>query len=252
MICSKPPYGLLLFAAAVPLGAPRLIRRFGWLALLAMPPLLWVAVMARVSLVPYYTTPYHPGSPWPGSRSIMLDSTNAADNLRVLLAHPAAILRLPWQFLVLDSSNIVRSAIGMLGWLQIPLHHWQYQGWDIAVPAALVAGLAAKSAPQVKIGDAAFIVMLVIVSVVAMELALYLSWTRVGEPVISGPSGRYYLLFLPFLMLAIPRWGGKIDALIRVDGAASLVEFAFTLPAMIMAVLDIYYLPALVAKIFQT
>ncbi len=252
VICSKPPYGLLLFAAAVPLSALGLIRRFGGLALFAIPPLIWVAVMARVSLVPYYKAPYHPGPLWPGSRSILLDTTNVQDNLLVLLAHPADIILLPWQFLELYWSNILLSAIGVLGWLQIQLHGWQYHGWELAISAAFVAGLAARSAHQVKAADAVFILSLIVASIVAMELALYLSWTNVGNAVIEGPSGRYYLLFLPFLILALPRWGGKIGNLFKFKGSAALIEFILTIPAILMAALDIVYLPDIIARIFHT
>lgn len=252
VICSKPPYGLFLFAAATPLGAPRLIRRCGRLALFAIPPLIWVAVMAHFSLVPYYRIPYHPGSLWFGPRSILFDKTDALDSLKVLLAHPAEIILLPWQFLQLYWLNLVNSGIGMLGWLQIPLHAWQYRGWEIAIPTALLAGLTAKGVNQVKLIDAIFISALIIIGIIAMELAIYLSWTDVGSSVISGPSGRYYLLVIPFLMLALPRWGTSFDSLIRVQGAGAVLEFALSIPAIAMAALDIVHLPAIMVKTFHT
>lgn len=251
VVCSKPPYGLLIFAAVLPLNAPGLLRRFGLVCLFAVPPLIWVAVMTHVSLVSYDRPAYHPGPLWPGATSIWLHSTNAADNLRVFFAHPAELVLLPAQFLYLRWNNLVHSAIGMLGWLSVPLERWQYLGWELAFVTAFIGTVFGVDGVRWRATSAGFILALILASVAAMEIALYLSWTNVGEAMIDGPSGRYYLIFIPFLILALPRAGKKIDAALGKAGIAGICEFGLVTPALVMAALDIVYLPALMKRTFH-
>lgn len=245
--CSKPPYSLLLLAAAMPLAAPGFRRRLGHVLIAALAPLAWTGVMLRFSFVPFPRTFYHPGPLWPGSRAVLMQGTSPADNLHVLLAWPAEILLLPVRFLAHNWLNQIHSAIGVLGWLKLVLPAWQYQGWMIAALAALLATLTAPGAAGARPwrgGDAALLAMIVIASLWAMMISLYLSWTEVGAAELTGPSGRYYLPLVPILALALPRlrWARL--------GRTRAAEFLLTLPGIAMAVIDIFYLPDFIWKSF--
>ncbi|MGC9269797.1 DUF2142 domain-containing protein, partial [Acidiphilium sp.] len=243
VICSKPPYGLLLFAALIPLAAPRPLRRMALTALWAIPPLIWVAVMTRVSLMPYVLGPYHPGPLWPGPADAIFTTTDPAAALRVLLADPLRVISLPVRFLVANGAFLLKSAIGSLGWLNVNLSLGGYAGWTIALAAAALGVMAGQRDGGLgwRMRDAVLLLALVVVSVLAVELAIYLSWDNVGSAMISGPQGRYYLLFLPFLMLALPRLGGRFGP---------RLEYLSLLPAVAMAVIDTVSLPALIAHRF--
>jgi hypothetical protein len=243
IILSKPPYGLLLFAVLAPLALPHRWRRLALTALWAIPPLIWVAIMTRVSLMPYLLGPYHPGPLWPGPASTMFSTTDPAAAARVFLADPARLLTLPVGFLVANFGFLVKSGIGMLGWLSISLSQPAYLGWGIASLCAALGVLAAPRMAGLRWSwrDAALILALVVLSVLAVEIAVYLSWDKVGSAMIYGPQGRYYLLFLPFLMLIIPRLGGRGGAI-----AAPLSA----LPAVVMAAIDVWYLPGLLLRRF--
>ncbi|MGC9270355.1 DUF2142 domain-containing protein, partial [Acidiphilium sp.] len=208
ILCAKPPYGLLLFVAATPVAAPGFSRRLVSVAWYGLPALVWVIVMVLVSMVPYGRAPYHPGPLWPGDPRIWLHGTDAIDNLRVLVAHPLAVLELPVRFLIDHGRAIVASAVGVLGWLSIPLPRWEYVAWPVALIASTAGAVAGGQERSLLVADGLFRLGLIGVSVLAMELSLYLSWTAVGATEIAGPSGRYFLLFLPFLLLVLPRWGG--------------------------------------------
>ncbi len=237
---SKPPYMLLLLLALVPLGAPFLLRRAVITALFGLAPLAWVALMFRYSYTVWYRPAYHPGPLWPGSPGILLTSTSVRENLYVLLARPAEILRLPLQFLVTDWHALWMTILGVFGWGPVQLTGWEYAGWVVALAAAAL-GCLAGPVRRVRRLDAGFIAAVLFASMIAMELALYLTWTDVGKASIDGINGRYFLLFPPFLVLMLPGLGGRLARL----------EAWLALPAMLLAVMDIYTLPALLLRTYQ-
>ncbi|MDD2860844.1 MAG: DUF2142 domain-containing protein [Acidiphilium sp.] len=252
LICSKPPYGLLLFVALVPVAAPNLIRRFLKLSLFAIPPIIWVILMAIFSMVVFNWPAYHPGPLWPGSPTRIFHSTSPPDNLRVLLAHPLDFIILPVNLLVDQSTFLCRSAVGMLGWLSIDLHPWQYMGWYAATITAILGLVLSKSTWRITTADTFLVLALVLLTVVSIELAQYLSWTKVGYAEIQGVTGRYFLLLLPFLILGAPRLGDRIDRASGHPGTAATLETLSAIPAAIMAILDVWALPALITRLFHT
>jgi hypothetical protein len=248
VLCSKPPYGLLMFAFLCPLAASGLLRRVAAVVLFAVPPLIWVVLMMHFAEVPYNIAAYHPGPLWPHPAQIF-HATDPKANLHVLLAKPSRFIRLPVQFLILAWRQIVLQSVGRLGWLSIALARWDYHGWYIALAMAVLGVMARESTgSRWRVADAGLVLLLVIASVFAVELAIYLSWDNVGAPVIIGPQGRYYLLFVPFLLLALPRLGARLNT--AHPGAACSLEAVLTLPAIIMAVADTGYLPWLLVHRF--
>lgn len=249
VLMSKPPYGLLLFAALLPLARPGLLRRAAVILLFALPPVIWVALMMHDAQVPYHRTSYLPGPLWPGDPHQIFHGTDPAASLRVLLAKPSRFIHLPVQFLIIDGKEIIREAIGILGWLSVSLGQWAYDGWYIALGMAALGILASGGGSAVpwRAPDALLVLALVILSVFAVEIAIYLSWDDVGAATISGPQGRYYLLFIPFLILALPRLALRQGA---DNPAPGSIEALLAMPAIVMALIDTGYLPWLIVHKF--
>jgi hypothetical protein len=241
--CSKAPYIGLIGACLVPLTWETFRRRVGMVAVAAMLPLVWMGLMLHLSFSPYPRPAYHPGPLWPGSRDIWLKAVSVQDNLAVLRAHPAQVILLPLNSAWSHWAFIWPRMIGAIGWSQLPISQWQYTGWLVALAVAAL-GTAAGEQGGWRPLDAGLILFLMFSAFIGIELSMYLSFTDVGAPSIEGVNGRYFLLFLPFIVVALPRLGGRL-------GIARIPAPVFSLPAIIMAVLDIHALPAQIFHVFQ-
>ncbi len=253
VICSKPPYGFLLFCALIPLRWRGLGRRFLLLSLFAIPAIIWVLVMLRTSFTPSWGPHYHPGPLWPGKASAVFTSPDALANMRVLVAHPRQIILMPYHYITLYFTGLIHEFFGTFGWLDIVMSDPVYHFWELALAAAALASLAGSNAMALRwhLVDALWILGLAVVTVVLMELALYISWTHVGATIIAGVQGRYFLEIAPFLVLALPRWGGWINRVSRWRYAALALETVLTLPVVAMTVYDGFYLPHLIYTRFS-
>jgi hypothetical protein len=242
--CSKPPYGVLMLACLLPFGAG-FWRRALLVALCVLPPLAWLDITIHTSLVAWGRPPYHPGPLWPGDRGVTFTTLHPADNMRVLLAHPAQILLLPARFLWFDWGDTWRAILGEFGWQCVKLEAWRYGGWVIALGAAL--GALMTTVPRERqLAGRLFALGLIIATFIATVLALYVTFTNAGMPMVLGINGRYFLPLPPFLLLAAPRLGGWLAPTLRLR-----LEWLLTLPVLVMAVLDAYGLPAFLYHIYQ-
>ncbi len=253
VLCSKPPYGLLLFCAMIPLRWRGLARRFTLLSLFAIPSIIWVLVMLRTSYTPSWGASYHPGPLWPGRASDLFTAPNVADNVRVLFAHPRQILLLPYHYTILYHTTLVREAIGTYGWLTITMTNQLYHLWKAVLAAATLASIVGTGARARtwRVIDAFWIILLAVITIVLMELSLYVSWTDVGGAIITGVQGRYFLEIILFVILALPRLGNGINRFTRWRHAAASLEIALTLPVIAMAVYDLFYVPNLIVARFS-
>ncbi len=247
VIMAKPPYGLLLFLGLLPLAQPRRRALLVRLSLLAVPPLIWIVVIRHVASAPlYYAPPYHPGPLWPGPHDLLFTSVDPADNLRGLIAHPGAALLLPVRDLAAHALVYLREAIGVLGWLSVTLPRWQYRGWGLALLAAFIGTMLAGPAERRAARDAGLAALLVLGSVWAVMMAVYLSWTYTGYDRIDGIQGRYFLVILPFLAFVRPGPGWAPGS----EDGRRAIETLAALPAVVMALADLAVLPQIFARIF--
>lgn len=253
VICSKPPYGLLLFCALIPLQWRGLGRRFLLMSLFAIPSIMWVLVMLRTSFTPSWGASYHPGPLLPGKASDVFTAPDAAANARVLFAHPLQMILLPYNYIIIDSTALIHEFFGTFGWLTIVMPDHVYHWWEAVLAAAVLASIAGANARSLSwhVIDALGILGLAVVTVILMELSLYVSWTHVGAATISGVQGRYFLEIMPFLILALPRCGGWINRVTQWRYSALSLETALTLPAVAIAIYDMFYLPNLIYSRFS-
>jgi hypothetical protein len=237
ILCSKQPYAPLLLVLLLPLEWPGLPRRARDMVLATIPMLIWSALIAAFVVVPFGQPPHHPGPLFEGDRSVIIDHTNPAANLHILLHKPLLFLTLPWhtaQFWFVES---MREMVGVLGPLQLVLPDPYYHSWDICLVIAWLGLLVTPRARPVAVPTAIANFFLVAFAFLAtywlIEIAFYLSWTDTGADMISGFQGRYLLLFLPFAIFALPPLPLRIK----------IPPIVPALPAIAMGLIDVGYIP---------
>ena len=234
VLLAKPPYLPLLGLFALPLAWPGFWRRMGEVILASVPVLIWAAIIVLLIAVPFSKPLYHPGVFFTGPGMVM-DHTNAAANLHILLADKARFVTLPLHTLALFGVDKLKEMMGVLGLLQITFPQWFYGLWWGAVAFALLGGLVSprrKLLPlPVSLLNGGVVLAVIILTVWLVMISFYLGWTNVGMDFIDGLQGRYALLLLPFLPFAIPALGGWLP------------EWVAALPVLLMAGLDIGYIP---------
>lgn len=252
VLCSKPPYGLLIFCAALPIWATGAARRVVLLGLFGIPAVIWVLVMMHTTFVPRYLPAYHPGALWPGNPAQLFKKIDSVANLRVLLHRPSLIVTLPYDYLAKYRAALRGEFIGRLGWLDVPLPAKLQAAWEIAIFVSIAGALLGndRGARRWHPADAVFVLVMILATVIAICIAFYLSWTPVGATMIGGVQGRYFLLLVPFLPLALPRLGFLVaaDTRLRISGEA--LEILSILPALLLSAYDIHALPILMQTYF--
>jgi hypothetical protein len=239
-VCAKAPYAALLGFCLLPLLDKGLWLRAGVLLLACVAPGLWLLHLHHAGLLAYHRPPYHPGPLWPGARDILLQQVTPGYNLAVLRAHPPQVVLLPVTSFVHDFSGHWRLMLGMLSQDHILIAAWEYPFLALGLVAALLG--TPGPAPQGWRGwDAGVGWLVLFAGFIGMELSLYLSWTLAGLDRIEGVQSRYYLPLLPFLILLLP----------RVPVPARLPRGVFVLPAVVMAVVNVYALPAFIFHLFR-
>jgi uncharacterized membrane protein len=235
---SKPPYLPLLGLALLPLSTRGILQRARDMVLAAAPVLVWVALVSALVVVPFGNPPYHPGPLFAGNHNITLQQTDAHANLHILLAQPIRFFSLPFQAVTGEPGiQLLHQMIGILGWLSLSFPARFYTAWTAALLiAALGLVFAARpersSAPNA-LAQLLYVVLLLILSIWLIAISLYVTWTLVGHASVTGIQGRYFLVLLPFLIVAVPLWKGswKIPAI------------APALPAIALGFYDLGYVP---------
>lgn len=249
LICAvatvKLPYLVLAAMLLLPLGDGgwrALARRAGLVALIALPALAWTAYAMQAIAIPMVWGPYEAGPLWPGPPGTVFDSTDPAAQLRVLAADPARLLTLPFRTIAGDTW-LARQAVGVLGWLAIPMPRWLYLLWGAAIGCAAGAdglGRAPRGRLGWRLADAGLLLLAALAGVVLIYLSQYLVWTRVGAARIDGPQGRYLLPLVPMLALAVP----------RVAFAGTPLRAALCTPAVLAALGGLAAIPGLIVTSF--
>jgi hypothetical protein len=224
---------VLLGLALLPLGAPGFWRRAGQMVVASLPVLLWVGIIIAFVVVPFGRPPYHPGPLFTGDPERLLVATNSAANLHILLAQPTRFVSLPWQTLWYWHAPLYQAMIGILGLLNLHLTDQYYNAWSFALVAALLGLVFTRRPAPFNPLDGALVLVVFIVACWTLTISLYLSWTDVGAAMIDGLQGRYFLLFLPFIALAVPAWRSRF----------LLPAIVPALPALALGIYDLGYLP---------
>jgi hypothetical protein len=239
---SKPPYILLLGVFLLPLRGLAFWRRVRNVALACVPLWLWIVLVVAFVAVPFDHPPYHPGPLFAGQAEVMLYHSNPLANLHILLADPVRFITIPTATIYRNGIQTLREMIGVLGLLQIMLPNPLYTLWGLSFSLS-VAGLlvCARPGPELPRRPAAIaflsVVTLIILTVWAIMIVQYMSWTLVGARHVQGFEGRYGLILLPFLILAVPWLGEDFE----LPAIPPLAPAGLTI---LLGVFDLAYIPA--------
>lgn len=239
---------LLLLPATVPGGWRRKPGRVAAsLAVVALPALAWGVAMAVFVAAPFVRGPAQPAGPlWDGPPGTSFPTTNPGEQLRILLAAPTRFLTVPAESALAKADVLWREAVGVLGTLDLVLPPALYAAWGWALAASVLAGLVTRErrpGGATPAGLAAAAVLGALASAWCVYILQYLSWTRVGEALVDGVQGRY---FLPIAILALP---ALVLPVLRLPGGAAL-RGALSTPAVLLAMAGWGILPWVVLRAY--
>ncbi len=171
-----------------------------------------------------------------------LHGADAAGQIRHLLAEPSSILAVAVNTMKYQYDLYLESFVGKLGWLDLRLPESYHRlAWiDLVVALAISAAVFGWRGRGLA---AATTLVALLASVGALFAALYISWTPVGNVIVDGVQGRYFIplaFFLPALLPIgagpPPGWPG------RIGGTVVALFPLMTIPVVLTAIVGRYYL----------
>lgn len=127
---------------------------------------------------------------------------DAPAQLSHILHHPLSYVHTLFNtYLTEPSDGLYIQMIGQLGWLDTKLTFWSMLLAFTAIVLATIGVVATKSSaiPSTRQRLTALGIGLTIIG--AISSLLYLTWTAVGAPVVSGLQGRYYIPLIGLLTI---------------------------------------------------
>ncbi|MCB8881551.1 DUF2142 domain-containing protein [Acidisoma cellulosilytica] len=241
---AKIPYVGLLLMLVFPIRTRRDCGlRLVLAALCAVPALGWAGYAMSQIATPWPPLPlYRAGPFWPGPAVRFFTSPDAAAQMLVLAADPLRVLTLTLRSLWLQK-GIVLEFIGVLGFVSLRLPAPLYALWALALLSALLADRQQTRPSGFGRRDQFVLFTMLGLITVAIYMSQYLTWTKVGFPIVQGPTGRYFLPLLPATAFLVPR-ARLLDAappsLLLLPVAAAAMASLIVTP---LCVLDGFYAP---------
>ncbi len=231
---AKVPYLPLAGLALLPIGVAGMRARALHMVWIVVPVLLWAVLVAALVAEPFVRPPYHPGPLFTGDRGALFKSTSVSANFHVLIDQPRLLWTMPAALVAETGREICREVVGVLGLLQLQFPDSFYIKWWWALGVSML-GMIFPARRRIAAARTGPINLLYVSGIVALTcwsifISMYMSWTEVGMPGIDGIQGRYFVLLLPFLALAIPRTRWSLPAIVP------------ALPAFLLAAYDVHYL----------
>jgi len=242
ILMAKLPYVPLLGLAFVPLRRLTFIKRSLEAMLATAPVMIWALLIALFVVVPFGTAPYHPGPLYTGDPRTIFTTWDTKENFHILLADPARFITLPIELIQRWHTSLIDQTIGVLGSMALWLPDRYYAAWEFAIMASVFGFLfvpRSDTERKIVLMEGAYVALVLILSAWAVFIAAYIDWTDVGSPEIWGVQGRYFLVLMPFFVLVIPRLF-KMNLPIIVP----------VLPAIVLGIYDLGYLPLKISTFF--
>lgn len=185
----------------------------------------WSWLAARQALVPFG-----------------LPGADAHRQIQLLLSEPARVFDLMQNTLLYQWELYAESFVGKLGWLDLSLP----PAYVELAFAELLVSLLLSSVVSVRRGcrSAALVTTAALAGGVALLFAtLYVSWTPVGNFIVDGVQGRYFIPLAFFVPALIPaNRGSPMSGVERLGHAAVLGFPLVTIPVTVIGVVKRYYL----------
>ena len=121
--------------------------------------------------------------------------------LRLVLNHPFDFVMVMVRTGYMYGLNYVEQMIGVLGWLDNPLPRIAYPLYAVGLTVGAAGLFICSLREDGRWFERLFIVCILLCTVLALVLILYLNWTPLGAPLVDGIQGRYFLV--PILLLAL-------------------------------------------------
>jgi uncharacterized membrane protein len=127
--------------------------------------------------------------------------TSVPDQLAFVRHHPGQFLRIVFATLSSHPSNQLRSFVGILGWLDTPLPNRFIESYCFMLALTVLA--TGRAEVRVSARQRLLATTLAAACVLALLIVLYAYWTRVGDPVIEGIQGRYFIPLSPLACVVL-------------------------------------------------
>lgn len=169
---------------------------------------------------------------------------SAGEKLLAYATDPSRLFEVAW--MTATTPAIVefygRSFVGVLGWLDTALPSAVHAAWALLLGVALVWSLMVADWRQARWTHAVGGV-LAVGSAVLVPLLLLLMWTPFESPTIDGVQGRYFLLPMLALAMAIPapRQGYEGRFVVTVGAGFTVLVALYTLVATLPVLVARYY-----------
>ncbi len=242
ILTAKLPYVPLLALALVPLRRSTIIKRSLEAMFATAPVMIWALLIGLFVVVPFGTAPYHPGPLYAGDPHTIFTTWDTKENFHILMADPTRFVTLPADLIQRWHASLIDQTIGVLGSMALWFPSRYYNVWEFAIIASVFGFLfvpRSDTEQKTTLIENVYVALVLIFSAWAVFIAAYIDWTDVGSPEIWGVQGRYFLILMPFLILAIPRLF-KINLPIIIP----------ILPAIALGIYDLGYLPLKISTFF--
>jgi hypothetical protein len=230
----------ILALAVLPLAPAGWWRRVRDAAFAAAPVALWWGLVIAFVSVQFYMPQYRPGPLYLGDPAAARYGTDPAGNFHILL-HPATrLLSLPAVTLWDGGRETLREMIGVLGGLQIMFPVGFYIAWGVALAIAAGGVALGRRAGGPALRECLFVLALMAAIYWLTQITEYIDWSPAGTDRVQGMQGRYLLPVLPMLLFAIP----------RLRRGANLPRWLPALPAILLGIVDLAYVPVKLVNFF--
>jgi uncharacterized membrane protein len=165
------------------------------------------------------------------------EGVSVAGQFDHLLAHPFSLPAAMAYTASARGMEVLRSAVGIMGWVDTPMPPWYFWAAAIVLAFAVVAPGNRGAWPR----PALLAMVTIIAFVMALCGALYVSWTPVAAQRIEGLQGRYFLPILPLLAWAVPEDGRRLERLQELAWYPVLLFPLVTLAVLPGVIVERYY-----------
>jgi uncharacterized membrane protein len=162
---------------------------------------------------------------------------SVSGQLAYVVTHPLALPTVMLNTFEIKGAWLWGTTIGRLGWLDTPMPVWYVAAASVALAFAVIAP--GNKGPVLRPTIIAAVTFVGLLSAVC--LSLYVSWTRVGKPVIDGLQGRYILPILPLLAWPVPTYRPRVEGVANWAWYTVILFPIVTLAALPPTLMSRYY-----------
>ncbi|MBS4060456.1 MAG: DUF2142 domain-containing protein, partial [Bacteroidetes bacterium] len=136
---------------------------------------------------------------WREGRDAVPENINPAEQKKFIMADPVRYAEIFFSTVKNYWRFYLDSFIGVLGWLNKPLPGWLINLYLLVL--VITAILFSEKNVKISLMNKLFTSSILIVGFVLIKTGIYLGWTPVGNSLVEGVQGRYFIPFAPLFFL---------------------------------------------------